>query len=223
MARLQRLPGGAFAAQACVSATAGVAQALSLAWPWNGAPQWWLQILSLAVLAWLVRAPTPWRRAAWLGWVFATAWLAATFWWLFISMHSYGGLAAPLAVAAVLGLAAFLGVYYAVVLGLFARLAPTHRALAAIVFAALWLLAELARGTLWTGFPWGAGGYAHVQGPLSALVRTVGVYGVGFVAAALAMLLAQAHQRSAQPARLGLGGGGCTGAGGRRAAAPMRH
>ena len=193
MARLQRLPGAAFAAHSSMAVVAGVAQALSLAWPWNGAPQWWLQIVSLAVLAWLVRAPTPWRRAVWLGWAFATAWLAATFWWLFISMHTYGGLAAPLASAAVLGLAAFLGTYYAVALGLFARLAPTHRALAAIVFAALWLLAELARGTLWTGFPWGAGGYAHVQGPLSALARTVGVYGVGFVAAALAMLLAQAR------------------------------
>jgi apolipoprotein N-acyltransferase len=201
MARLQRLPGAAFAAHSSMAVVAGVAQALSLAWPWNGAPQWWLQIVSLAVLAWLVRAPTPWRRAVWLGWAFATAWLAATFWWLFISMHTYGGLAAPLASAAVLGLAAFLGTYYAVALGLFARLAPTHRALAAIVFAALWLLAELARGTLWTGFPWGAGGYAHVQGPLSALARTVGVYGVGFVAAVLAMLLAQARTRDLRSLR----------------------
>jgi apolipoprotein N-acyltransferase len=59
-----------------------------------------------------------------------------------------------------------------------------------MVFAALWLLAELARGVLWTGFPWGAGGYAHVDGPLAVLARAVGVYGVGCVAAALAMALA---------------------------------
>jgi len=58
-------------------------------------------------------------------------------------------------------------------------------------FAACWLLAELARGTWWTGFPWGAGGYAHVEGPLAALARWVGVYGIGAVAAALAMGLAQ--------------------------------
>ena len=31
--------------------------------------------------------------------------VAGTFWWLFISMHTYGGLAAPLAALAVLGLA----------------------------------------------------------------------------------------------------------------------
>ena len=52
-----------------------------------------------------------------------------------------------------------------------------------MVFAALWTLAELARGWLWTGFPWGAGGYAHVEGPLAVLPRWIGVYGTGFVAA----------------------------------------
>ena len=152
---------------------AGLAQALSLAWPGSGAPQWGLQLASLAALAWLLQPAMSWRRAAVLGWVFATAWLSGTFWWLFISMHTYGGLAAPLAVAGVLGLAAFLGSYYAVISGLFKALAPTHRALVAIIFAALWTLAELARGTWWTGFPWGASGYAHVDGPLAVLARSV--------------------------------------------------
>ena len=175
---------------------AGLAQAASLALPGSGAPQWWLQLAALAALAWLVRPssthhPITWRRAAGLGWLFATAWLAGTFWWLFISMHTYGGLAAPLAALAVLGLAAFLALYYAAALGLFSALALTHRALAALIFAALWLLAELARGLWWTGFPWGASGYAHVEGPLAALARSVGVYGICAIAAALAMLLAQ--------------------------------
>lgn len=78
----------------------------------------------MAVLAWLVRphatVSVSWQRSAAIGGLFATAWLAGTFWWLFISMHTYGGLAAPLAVAAVLGLAAFLASYYAAMLGLFA-------------------------------------------------------------------------------------------------------
>ena len=58
----------------------------------------------------------------------------------------------------------------------------------------VWLLAELARGQWWTGFPWGAGGYAHVEGPLAALARTVGVYGIGCAAAVLAMLLVQGRR-----------------------------
>jgi apolipoprotein N-acyltransferase len=69
---------------------------------------------------------------------------------------------------------------------LFWAVARTGRALDAIVFAAVWLLAELLRGTLFTGFPWGAGGYAHVDGPLAFLAPLAGVYGIGFAAALLA-------------------------------------
>ncbi|MGE8320218.1 MAG: apolipoprotein N-acyltransferase [Comamonas sp.] len=179
-------------------ALAGVLQAWSLAWPWHaaesllpyGQPLWWLHLLSLAVLAAQVqRAPSA-RPAAGLGWIFGTAWLSATFWWLYISMHTYGGLPAPLAALAVLALAAFLALYYALACGLYRRWLPQGTVGRVLLFAALWLLAELARGVLWTGFPWGAGGYAHVEGPLVPLARWVGVYGMGAVAAAGAMLLA---------------------------------
>lgn len=199
-------PGLALPAQALVAVAAGAAQAASLAWPGTGAPLWWLQIASLMLLAWLVHPqgaqPIAWRRGAALGWLFATAWLSGTFWWLFISLHTYGGLAAPLAVAAVLALAAFLATYYAIALGLYCLLAPARRALAAMFFGAIWLLAELARGFLWTGFPWGAGGYAHVDGPLAVLARYAGVYGVGAVAAVLAMGIVQWHRRDLRNGRM---------------------
>ncbi|HWI78952.1 MAG TPA: apolipoprotein N-acyltransferase, partial [Ramlibacter sp.] len=96
-----------------IALLAGWAQALAIAAPWNGQPLWWLQLVSLAALACLARQAGSWQRAALLGWVFATTWLCATFWWLFISMHVYGGLPAPLAAAAVLALAALLSLYYA--------------------------------------------------------------------------------------------------------------
>lgn len=200
-------------ASAALALLAGGAQALSIADPWTGRAQWWLQLLSLACLAglllWCAQAPVSWRQTAWsarrgaaawrqgllLGWLFGLGWLAGTFWWLFISMHTYGGLNAALAVAAVLALAGLLAIYYALAAALFVAMAggplPTRRpALCALAFASLWTLAELLRGTLFTGFPWGAGGYAHVDGSLAFLARYVGVYGLGFVAAALAALLA---------------------------------
>lgn len=208
MAQFDSPAGQRLALQAPLAVAAGLAQAASLAWPWSGEALWWLQLVSMAVLAWLVR-PHPhhavgWRRGALMGGLFATAWLAGTFWWLFISLHIYGGLAAPLAVAAVLGLAAFLGSYYALVLGLFCHLAPAGKARSALLFGAAWLLAELARGTLWTGFPWGAGGYAHVDGPLSVLARSVGVYGLGALAAVLAMGVVQVRQADLRNWRLWL-------------------
>lgn len=183
-------------ARVALALLAGAAQAASIAWPVPGPGQgqalWWLQLLSLALLAGLVRHAPSARQAAGLGWVFAIAWLAGTWWWLFISMHVYGGLAAPLAVAAVLALAAFLGLYYALAAGVARRSGAGGGPGGALVFAGAWLLAELMRGTLFTGFPWGAGGYAHVEGPLASLAPWLGVYGIGFVASLLAALLADA-------------------------------
>jgi apolipoprotein N-acyltransferase len=156
----------------------------------------WLWPLPLAALAWLV-----WRldmaspsRAALLAWCYGTGWLCAGTWWLFVSMHRYGGLAAPLAVLAVLALAAALSMYMAALGALYARWRRGH-ASDALVFAALWLLAELARGLIFTGFPWVASGYSQVDSPLAALAPWVGVYGMGavlaFAAAALVRLLTQ--------------------------------
>ncbi len=173
------------------SVIAGYAQAVSIATPWDGQPLWWLQMLSMAALVMLIeRSSTP-RQAALLGWLFALSWLCGTVWWLFISLHVYGGLAAPLAVLAILALCGFLALYYAAASYIYKRfrqLAVINPAWSAIVFASAWLLAELARDSWFTGFPWGAGGYAHVDGPLTGWIPWIGVYGVGFLIAFLANL-----------------------------------
>ncbi len=170
-----------------LSLLAGWAQAIAMAAPWNGLPMWWLQLISLGLLAWLLLRSDGWRQAAGMAWFFALAWLTATFWWLFISMHSYGGLPAPLAVLAVLALAAVLALYYAAACGIFRSLAPKRPAACAVLFAALWLAAEMARGRWFTGFGWGASGYAHSEGPLALLAPWVGVYGLCAISAGLAM------------------------------------
>lgn len=177
---------------------AGLAHAICVAAPWDGQPRWWLQLPALAVLAWLVQRESSCRHASQLGWLFGLAWLAGVFWWLFISMHTYGGLPAPLAAGAVLALAAFLALYYALACAAYVALRGKGRMGNSILFAALWTLAELLRGTLLTGFPWGASGYAHVNGPLSALAPWVGVYGISCVAALVASGAAMASWRAAR-------------------------
>ncbi len=174
---------------------AGAAHAASIAWPFalglpQGQPVWWLQLLALAGLAWQLDRCRTFRHGLTLGWLFATAWLCGIFWWLFISLHTYGGLASPLAVLAVLGLAVFLGTYYALASAVYVAIAPAGRTRRALVFAALWLMAELARVQFFTGFPWGQAGYAHVSGWLDDYARWIGVHGITFLAAFLAAGLA---------------------------------
>ena len=146
---------------------------------------WGLQLAAVALLVLRLRHAGPGRAAA-LGLVFGTAWLAAGTWWLFISMHRYGGLPAWMAVLAVAALSAFLSLYLAGALAAYVRWRSGRPAADALLFGALWLLAELARGVIFTGFPWVASAYAHVDAPLARLAPFVGAYGIGSVAAGLA-------------------------------------
>lgn len=179
---------------ACANA-AGVCWPLDAIWQ-PGAALWWLQILALAILfrQWL-RCSGP-RQVFGLTVVYATVWLGCTFWWLYISMHTYGGLHSVFTVIAIAALAAALGVYYAFAGFVFKQMATPGHWSVSLLFAAVWTCAEMARGTWLTGFGWGAVGYAHVNGPLATFVPWVGAYGVGALAAWLAATLVTAGPRS---------------------------
>ncbi len=161
---------------------------------------WPLQIAGLALLVVALDGASA-KRAAGLGWLFGFAWLASGMWWLYISLHDFGGLIAPLAAAAVVLLAGLLALYYALAAALWAHLRSDSAAFNAALFAACWLLAELARGVVFTGFPWIAGGYAHTQGPLATWAPWIGVYGIGALAAWLAAAAALAWRERVRPAR----------------------
>ena len=186
---------------------AGLAAALVLgaahSLPFVHTGAWWLQLGALALFVALLRDATP-RHAAQLGLVFGAAWLGAGVWWLFISMHRYGGLPAWMAVLAVVALCAALGLYLAGAAAAWVHWRHRASVVAAPMFAALWLLAEIARGVIFTGFPWLASGYAHVDAPLAVLAPWVGVYGIGFVAALIAAWLGLGAWRSVRGALVAL-------------------
>jgi apolipoprotein N-acyltransferase len=180
--------------QALATASLGALQTLAFV----HTALWWLPLLCMAGLAALVWDAAP-RRAALLGWLFGSAWLGAGVWWLFISLHHYGGLPAWMTVLAVALLCLALSLYLALAMALFARWHTGHVALDVVLFAVLWLLAELARTVIFTGFPWLASGYAQIDGPLAAWAPWVGVSGIGLLSALLAALLAAAWHLRDQP------------------------
>ena len=166
---------------------AGIVHAASFA----PAGVWWLQIASMAVLvALLLRTPAAGAggtaRAAALGLAFGLGWFVTGVCWLYVSMHRYGAMPAPIAALAVLLLGAGLALFPAAVSAVTwraARATPGALLGAGALFAGSWGLSEIARGYLFTGFPWLAVGYAHVDGPLAALAPLLGVYGVCALAA----------------------------------------
>ncbi len=183
-ATLQRPARGSLVIDLLLIATAGALHSLTFVFT----DAWALQIGFVALLAWRAGSAPP-ARAALLGFTFSLFWLASGTWWLYISMHRYGGLPALAAATAVVLLSAFLATFLAAALGAYARLRRGRPLADAACFAACWLLAELARGVLLTGFPWITSGYAHVDSPLAPLAPWIGVYGIGFVAALVAALI----------------------------------
>ncbi|WP_042337589.1 apolipoprotein N-acyltransferase [Paraburkholderia ferrariae] len=168
----------------------------------------WLEIAIFAgFYFWLTRT-TGWKSALMTGWAFGFGNFVTGVWWLYVSMHFYGGMSAPLAGAALVLFSLYLGFYPALAATVWsfcaghasngragdAPFSPTWHG--AFAFASAWALGEWGRGYVFTGFPWLASGYAQVDGPLSGYAPIAGVYGVGWVLALVAALIVQALVRA---------------------------
>ncbi|HWX11829.1 MAG TPA: apolipoprotein N-acyltransferase [Trinickia sp.] len=192
---------------------AGAANTLSFAPTPHGG--WLALALFIFLYAWLTRS-TGWKSAALTGGAFGFGNFVTGVWWLYVSMHDYGGMAVPLAGAALVLFSLYLALYPAIAGALWSFCAghagngkrierpfsPTWHG--AFAFASAWALGEWLRGTVFTGFPWLASGYAQVDGPLAGFAPIAGVYGVGWVAALVAALVVQAaHVAIARRGRAG--------------------
>jgi apolipoprotein N-acyltransferase len=138
---------------------------------------------------------TPWQGFL-LGYVCGILWFAGTCYWIFDTMHRYGGLPVPAAFLAQVLFCMYVGLYH----GLFglllalvaawsrgskpsgsksnAQVVSNRRALAIAPF--LWVAVELARTRI-TAFPWELLGYSQTANfALTRITTLVGVYGLSF-------------------------------------------
>mgnify|MGYP000243216103 CR=1 FL=1 len=142
---------------------AGAALVLSFA-PFGYYP---LAILFPAMLFYFWSKVTS-TRAAWLGFVFGLGLFGAGASWVYVSIHEFGFMPAPLAAFLVFLFVAYLALFPALAGWLQARVSKpgVYRLLfAAPVF---WVLMEWLRGWLMTGFPWLNLGYSLTTSRLSA-------------------------------------------------------
>ncbi|OGB20717.1 MAG: apolipoprotein N-acyltransferase [Burkholderiales bacterium RIFCSPLOWO2_02_FULL_57_36] len=150
---------------------------------------WPVQIATLAFVFWLVLRQSSIKRGMLIGWAYGFGWTACGIYWLYISMHRYGGLPSWMAVVAVAALAMVLGAFAGLAMGSSAWFRQRGAAPAVsllVIFPALWMLSEWLRGWVLTGFPWIVSGYAHTDSPLAGYAPVVGVYGIGWLAAMIA-------------------------------------
>jgi apolipoprotein N-acyltransferase len=152
-------------------------------------------LAALALLAhFWVRAPSP-RAAFVLGFLFGLGFFLAGVSWIYVSLHRFGGMPAPLAALATLGFCAFLALFPALAGWAQARLAPP--ALRPLAIPPLWVLAEWLRGSILTGFPWLNAGNAAIDSPLAGYAPVGGVYLVSLLTVGAAVLLQMVAARHA--------------------------
>lgn len=153
-------------------------------------------ILALALLFRLwQRSATP-HAAAWLGFCFGLGFFLAGVSWVYVSLHDVGGMAAPLALIATLLFCTYLALFPALAGYTSRRLASADFLRNTLLFGGIWMLTEWLRGWLFTGFPWLAIGYSQAPpSPLAGYAAVLGVYGIGFITALIAALLAAGWRR----------------------------
>lgn len=152
---------------------------------------WPLPILGLAVLfAQLSRTPS--RRTGFLiGLVWGLGFFLAGVSWVFVSLWVYGGMSMWLAGLATFLFCAFLALFPATVGALQTGWRHTPALRTVLLLPLAWSVTEWSRGWIFTGFPWLVAGYSQVpNGPLAGYAPLVGVYGISFLLALIAGLLA---------------------------------
>ncbi len=164
--------------------------------PWRGAVAWF----ALAPVLWGVLAPAQVSRKGYLkrsvlgAYLCGVAWYILNCYWIYATMHIYGGIG-PLASCGILLLYSLvLGLYF----GAFGLLLGLSRQASGGVEAPLllapffWVAQELAASRI-TQVPWDQLGYSQVDNfVLTRLAPVTGVYGISFVLAAGNALFAAA-------------------------------
>ncbi len=129
-------------------------------------------------------------QGALLGYCSGFFWYLGNCYWIYQTMHLYGGIAKPASAGILVLFCLYLGLYH----GLFGLLVASFRGVgigkrrlgvqgALLLSAFAWVAVELARARI-TGLPWDLLGVAQVDNPL--LVRIApyaGAYGISFVVA----------------------------------------
>jgi apolipoprotein N-acyltransferase len=128
------------------------------------------------------------KEALITGWLFGLGYFTSSLYWISNALLVDAQQFAWLIPFASLGLPSILAIYIAIFAWIMYRI-KLSRPAALWLFACIWTLIEVARGSLLSGFPWNLVGYtwAFDTIPLQ-LASVMGIYGLGFVTIVMALL-----------------------------------
>ncbi|WP_075879804.1 apolipoprotein N-acyltransferase [Vreelandella massiliensis] len=134
---------------------------------------WWLGPIAAGLMYLGIHGLTP-VQAALKGWCYGVGLFASGTSWVYVSIHDYGYTGVPLAVFLTGLFVVILALFFAGTFWLYRRFTLARFAL--LTFAGTWVLGEVLRTYLFTGFPWLLLGASHVDSPLAPWAPIGGVY-----------------------------------------------
>lgn len=145
-----------------------------------------ISIVSVAGLLYFWEKSNSPKATFWMGFQYGLGLFVVGIYWIYISLHDFGGMPWWFAGFATFCLCAFMALFTGLVgwlskkLGYFVISAPV-----------LWGLADWTRSWIFTGFPWLTMGYSQVpSSPLAGFMPIVGVYGVTVLMVLVSALIA---------------------------------
>lgn len=162
-------------------------------------------ILSLIGLCYFwYLSDTP-KQAALAGFIYGLGLFGTGIYWIYISLHEFGGMPSLMAGFATFVLCVFLSLFPAAVGALSfsiagfsisgirtssTRISATQGHSMLVAIPVFWALSDWVRSWIFTGFPWLTIGYSQVPySPLAGYMPIIGVYGVSLITVFVASLL----------------------------------
>ena len=129
-------------------------------------------------------------RAAFSAFIFGLSAFTSGVSWVYVAISVYGGADFITAAALTALLIVYLSSLFALLGYCFNKLFPTTNNLKWLVgLPCLWVLFEMLRGTLFTGFPWAYVGVSQIDMPIAGYASLLGVYGVSAISVLTASLI----------------------------------
>ncbi|MDD2739711.1 MAG: apolipoprotein N-acyltransferase [Methylomonas lenta] len=140
-------------------------------------------------------------RAAFRGYLFGLGLFGSGIWWVYVSIHDFGGASPVSAGLLALLLITLWSVFPALTAFLSAKIMTwSGEWFRVFAVALIWVAVEYFRGNwLLNGFPWLQIAYSQLDTPLAGFAPLFGVYGVGFLLAASSAVVAEILRRKLVP------------------------
>jgi apolipoprotein N-acyltransferase len=157
---------------------------------------WPCVIISIAILFALWREARSAKHAAWIGFTWGLGLFLFGVSWLYVAIHVYGNMPAPLAALAIFLFCCYLSLYPMVAGALIQKLGKKYSQAVALllIMPAGFVAFEYLRGWVVTGFPWLIAGYSQTPGgmiaaPLAGYAPVFGMFGITWLLAITAGVL----------------------------------